>query len=79
MNNSNSINTPLHVINFVASLSNFANDGSLLFRGSVNYTRYRFTFAGLHAQGMNIASGLSPLGGVLGWPLRMDIETKDYT
>ena len=22
---------------------------------------------------------LSPLGGVLGWPLRMDIKTKDYT
>ena len=22
---------------------------------------------------------LSPLGGVFGWPLRMDIKTKDYT
>ena len=29
MNNSNFINTPLHVVNFVASLSNFANDRNL--------------------------------------------------
>ena len=43
---SNSINTPLHVVNFVASLSNFAIDRNLLFRGSDNYTRFRFTFCG---------------------------------
>ena len=45
MNNtgSNSINTPLHVVNFVSSLSNFANDGNLPFRVSFSYTCYRFT------------------------------------
>ena len=42
MNNSNSINTPLHVVNFVASLPNFANDRNLIFRGG-----YRFTFSEL--------------------------------
>ena len=31
MNNSNYINTPLHVVNFVAPLSNFANDRNLVF------------------------------------------------
>ena len=54
MNNSNSINTPLHVVNFVASQSNFASTTNLLFRGSINYTCYRFTFAALRAEGMNI-------------------------
>ena len=54
MNNSNSINTPLHIVNFVASQSNFAYATKLLFRGSVNYTRYRCTFAAMRAEGMNI-------------------------
>ena len=54
MNNSNSINTPLHVVNFVASQSNFAFTMNLLFRGSVNYTPCRFTFAALHAEANNI-------------------------
>ena len=49
MNNSNSINTPLHVVNFVASQSNFAFTMNLLFWGSINYTCCRFTFAALHA------------------------------
>ena len=54
MNNSNSTNTPLHVVNFVALQSKFAYTTNLLFRGSINYTWYRFTFAALHAEAMNI-------------------------
>ena len=49
MNNSNSINTPLHVVNFVASQSNFAYTVNLLFWGSINYTCCRFIFTELHA------------------------------
>ena len=49
MNNSNSVNTPLHVVNLVASQSNFAFTMNLLFWGSINYTCCRFTFAALHA------------------------------
>ena len=37
--------------------------------------RSRFV-AGEHC---SCAARLSPLGGVLGWPLRMDIKTKDET
>ena len=51
MNKSNYINTLLHVVSFVASQSSFANATNLLFRGSVNYTFYRFTFAALRAYG----------------------------
>ena len=54
MNNSNSINTPLHVVNFVASQSNFAFTMNLLFRSSINYTRCRFTFAALHAGDLHL-------------------------
>ena len=45
----NSINTPLHVVHFVASQSNFAHTMNLLFWSSINYTCCRFTFAALHA------------------------------
>ena len=47
-------NLALHVVNFVASQSNFAYATNLLYRGSVNYTCHRFTFAAQSAQGMNI-------------------------
>ena len=56
MNNSNFMNTPLHVVNFVASQFNFSYTTNLLFRGSVNNTRYRFTFEALCAEGMNICT-----------------------
>ena len=49
MNNSNSINTPLHVVNFVASQSDFAFTMNLLLRGLINNTCCCFTFAALHA------------------------------
>ena len=54
MNKSNSINTPLHVVNFVASHTShtdFAFTMNLLFWGSISYICYRFTFAALHAAG----------------------------
>ena len=54
MNNSIPINTPLHVVNFVAShisQSNFAFTMNLLFWGSISYICCRFTFAALHAAG----------------------------
>ena len=52
MNNYNYINTPLHVVNFVASQasqSNFAYAMNLLLWGSISYICCRFTFAALHA------------------------------
>ena len=50
MNNSYSINTPLHVVNFVASQSNFAFTMNLLF--------CRFTFAALLAGDKHLRPGV---------------------
>ena len=57
MNNNNYINTPLHVVNFVASQasqSNFACAMNLLFWGSISYICCHFTLAAL-PPGMNIS------------------------